>query len=95
MLTIATFLANGTVRRWALGAIVTAIIAANARFGLGLSETAIGVIGAGWVATVLGSNYKAAQEAIADAHVAAGTSPLAPTAPVTPEAAAAAIAKLP
>lgn len=87
---IVGFLSSGTVRRWALGAIVTVILIANQKLGLGLSETDIGIIGAGWVATVLGSNYKAAQEAIADAHKAAGTSPV-----TKPEDAAKKVAELP
>ena len=70
-------LANGTVRRWALGGLVTLIALANGKFQLGLSDAVmIGIITLA-IAVLTGSNYKEAQVAIAGVSTEAGTSPLA------------------
>ncbi len=66
MESITNFLTNGTIRRWAIGLFASAIIVANGKFQLGLTEFAIGSIAAIAIALITGSNYKEAQIALAE-----------------------------
>lgn len=94
METVLKLFQTGTFRRWGVGLIVSALIAANAKFDLGLTIETMGMIAGIAIALILGSNYKEAQSTLASAQETVALAAMTPAAskPKTDSEAAAIVA---